>query len=308
MHEIPADYCGARLDVALAKLLPQFSRTQLSLWLTQGQITINGIVQKPNYKVHGGESIICNIIETNRVHELCAEEIPLDIIFEDPELIIINKPAGLIVHPGAGNPSHTLVNALLHHDKTLAQLPRAGIIHRLDKDTTGLLIIAKTLTAHTNLIRQMQDHTIKRHYLALVYGKLVAGGTIDTEYGRDPRNRLKMAVRSQGRQAITHYTISKRYSEFTLLDVYLITGRTHQIRVHMAHIGHPIVGDPLYGGRARYPANITSTLRETLSHWQRQALHAHTLSFNHPITQKPMSVTAKCPEDLQQLLMEIERS
>lgn len=299
---VPSEYHGQRVDVVLAQLFPDYSRSQLTHWLKEGAITLDQRQYKPKDKVYGGEQIKLSIILSAKDDELQAEEIPLDIVFEDEYLLIINKPAGLVVHPGAGNPQHTLVNALLYHCPALSHLPRAGIIHRLDKDTTGLLIVAKTLPTHTSLVRQMQAREIQRHYLALVHGHVIGGGTIDTFYGRHPRNRLKMAVCTHGKQAITQFTVEKQYQYFTLLNVTLQTGRTHQIRVHMAHLNHPVVGDPLYGGQARIPAGITDTLRQTIKQFKRQALHACTLSFIHPHLQKKLTFTAPLPDDFQLLL------
>lgn len=302
---VPREYHGKRLDVVLAQLFPDYSRSQLSNWLKEGAITLNQRICKPKDKVFGGEQInmVIDFYDTESKNDNAAPEaIPLHIIFEDEQLLIINKPAGLVVHPGAGNREHTLVNALLYHVPQLQHLPRAGIVHRLDKDTTGLLVIAKTLTAHTNLIRQMQARDIQRRYITLVQGHLISGGEIDTFYGRHPRNRLKMAVCAQGRQAITRYSIRKHYHDFTLLDVQLLTGRTHQIRVHMAYINHPVVGDPLYGGRMRFPMQATDELRLILSQFQRQALHASTLSFFHPETEELLTFEAPLPDDFQHLL------
>ncbi len=293
---------GQRVDVVLAQLFPDFSRSQLQSWLKQGAITVDQRHLKPKDKVSGGECVKLHVLETANHSKSEAEDIPLTIVFEDEHLLIINKPAGLVVHPGAGNPEHTLVNALLHHEPALHQLARAGIVHRLDKDTTGLLMVAKNITTHTSLVRQMQAREIQRHYMALSHGHVISGGMIDTCYGRHPRNRLKMAVCKQGRQAITQYSVSKKYQDFTLLNVTLMTGRTHQIRVHMAHINHPIVGDPLYGGRARYPAGISEALRDTLQEFKRQALHASTLSFIHPQREERLTFTAPLPEDFQLLL------
>ena len=231
------------------------------------------------------------------------EDIPLTIVYEDLSLIIINKPAGLVVHPGAGNKNHTLVNALLHHAPQLHDLPRAGIIHRLDKDTTGILVVAKTLPAYTSLARQMQAREIKRHYLGLVQGHLISGGTIDTLFGRHPHNRLKMAVDVGNRQAITHYRVHKHYHEyFTLLNITLETGRTHQIRVHMQHINHPIFGDPLYGKRPKIPTDMPLEIQEKLLSFKRQALHAATLTLTHPEHHESLTFTAELPDDLQTVL------
>lgn len=306
---VPRDAHGQRIDRVLADLLPEFSRSQLSTWLKEGKITINKRLFKPKDKVAGGEEIHFAIDFTdleNKVEACEAEAIPLSIIYEDRQVLVINKPAGLVVHPGAGNPRHTLVNALLHHEPSLQFLPRAGIIHRLDKETTGLMIVAKTLTSHTSLIRQMQERQIDRRYITLVQGHLIAGGTIDTYYGRHPGNRLKMAVCEHGRQAITHYSIKKQYHYYTLLDVQLMTGRTHQIRVHMAHIKHPVFGDPLYGARRRYPVNADHNLLEVLQHFNRQALHAITLAFTHPETHGSLTFSAPLPDDFQHLLNELD--
>lgn len=295
---IPDEFIGLRYDVALVKLFPDFSRAQLTRWLKAGDITSNQNILKSKEKVKGGEEIY--LTANCQSHKDLPEEIPLEIIYEDEALLIINKQAGLIVHPGAGNKTHTLVNALLFYDPSLKELNRAGIIHRLDKDTTGLLVIAKTLTAHTNLIRQMQNRAIKRNYLALVQGTVPLGGKIQTFYGRDVKNRLKMAVRPSGKEAITSYQIAKRFTNYTLLNVELYTGRTHQIRVHMAYIKHPIVGDPLYNVR-RVFCNDNSldkalVIQSTL---KRQLLHAHILSLAHPITKEHLLFKAPPPLDFQ---------
>lgn len=302
---VPREYHSQRVDSVLAQLLPEYSRSQISNWIKTGAIMMNNKPCKPKDKALGGDLIEINVdfvqIETN--FNFCEpENIPLDVVFEDEEVLVINKPAGLVVHPGAGNREHTLVNALLYHAPTLKHLPRAGIIHRLDKDTTGLLIIAKSLTSHTSLIRQMQAREIQRNYITLVQGHVISGGTIDTGFGRHPRNRLKMTVTGQGRQAITHYTVKKQYKDFTLLDVSLMTGRTHQIRVHMAHINHPVVGDQLYSGRMRFPANASDQLRTVLQQLKRQALHACSLTFYHPETDEELTFEAPMPDDFKLLL------
>lgn len=303
---IPREYHGQRLDVVLAQLFPDYSRSQLSAWLKEGAITFNHRSAKPKDKVMGGEEIELKVDFNDSGDSYLPEAIPLNIIYEDEQVLVVNKPAGLVVHPGAGNREHTLVNALLHHAPSLQHLPRAGIIHRLDKDTTGLLVIAKTLTAHTNLIRQMQAREIQRNYLTLVQGHLISGGEINTFYGRHPRNRLKMAVCAQGREAITLYTIRKQYHDFTLLNVQLMTGRTHQIRVHMAHINHPVVGDPLYGGRMRFPVDATEELRDLFKQFQRQALHAWRLSFAHPESEETLTLEANLPDDFQSLIQALD--
>ncbi|KTC78352.1 23S rRNA pseudouridine(1911/1915/1917) synthase RluD [Legionella brunensis] len=305
---IPREYHGQRIDTVLAQLFPDYSRSQFSHWLKQGAITLNHRVCKPKDKVLDGDEINIEIDFAAPTDSMVSlpEAIPLNIIYEDEHLLVIDKPAGLVVHPGAGNREHTLVNALLHHSPQLASLPRAGIVHRLDKDTTGLLVIAKTLASHTNLIRQMQAREIHRCYITLVQGHLISGGEIDTFYSRHPRNRLKMAVCAQGREAITLYSIRKHYQDYTLLDVQLLTGRTHQIRVHMAYINHPVVGDQLYGGRMRLPAQATEELREILRQFHRQALHASSLSFIHPETDEELTFEAPLPDDFQHLLQSLD--
>lgn len=302
---VPREHHNQRVDSVTAHLLPDYSRSQISNWIKRGAITLNKKPCKPKDKALDGDHIEINVdlnLMDNNFAQCAPEAIPLNVIFEDEELLIVNKPANRVVHPGAGNKEHTLVNALLHHAPSLHHLPRAGIIHRLDKDTTGLLVIAKTLTAHTSLIRQMQAREIQRHYITLVQGHIISGGTIDTYFGRHSKNRLKMAVLEQGRQAITHFSVKKHYQDFTLLEVELMTGRTHQIRVHLAHINHPVIGDPLYGGRMRFPSNASDELRTLIQNFKRQALHAYRLSFHHPKTEKDLSVTAPLPDDFQQLL------
>jgi 23S rRNA pseudouridine1911/1915/1917 synthase len=303
---VPAECHGLRADVALAKLFPAYSRAQLTQWLKEGFIKLDACQMKPKEKVAMGQWVEAQVdfdSMPNDYYHDAPEDIPLDVVFEDDILLVLNKPAGLVVHPGAGNPNHTLVNALLHHCPKLQQMPRAGIIHRLDKDTTGLLLVGKTLTAYNQLVKMMQAREIHRTYLALVYGHVVAGGRLETAYGRHPRNRLKKAVTEEGRVAITDYRIEKSYHDFTLLKVTLFTGRTHQIRVHMAHIKHPVLGDPLYGHpRLRIPAGASPILQETLKQLKRQALHACRLSFSHPVTSETITIEAPLPKDLIDLL------
>ncbi len=304
---VPEHLAGERVDRVLAILMPAFSRAQLTTWLKAGFISIDQNILKPKIKLKGGECIILNRptdIPLPATEQLKPEPIPLDIVFEDDALLVINKPAGLVVHPGAGNPSGTLVNALLHHDSTLNQLPRAGIVHRLDKDTTGLLLVGKTLETYTALVRQMQAREIDRHYIALVQGHIVGGSTLTTGYGRHPRHRLKMAVCTGGKEAITTYSVKKHYpkAHATLLNLKLMTGRTHQIRVHMAHIHHPILGDTLYSGRPKHPKNLDDHARALFLDFKRQALHAETLRFIHPINHKNLTFTAPLPDDFQELL------
>lgn len=279
---------------------------QLTYWLKAGVITIDSISIKPKTKLKGGELVEVHerLTSPTTVEKLEPEAIPLDIIFEDDELMVINKPAGLIVHPGAGHSQGTLVNALLYHNQSLSELPRAGIVHRLDKETTGLLLVAKTLEAYTALTREMQARNIDRHYIALVQGHLISGGKIETYFGRHPRNRLKMAVTQGGKEAITHYSIKKQYPNLpaTLLDIKLMTGRTHQIRVHMAHIKHPIVGDPLYAGRPKHPKGLDERTQHLFLSFKRQALHAQSLSFTHPKGAQNLTFTANLPDDFKTLL------
>ncbi|VEG90325.1 23S rRNA pseudouridine(1911/1915/1917) synthase RluD [Legionella spiritensis] len=302
---VPHELHGKRVDIALARLFPRYSRSLLSEWLKQGLITVNRKQLKPKDKVLSGDVILFAVSDEtleNQNPSCQPEAIPLNIVYEDESLLVINKPAGLIVHPGAGNPGHTLVNALLHHAPQLDRLPRAGIVHRLDKETTGLLIAGKTLPAYTDLVRQMQARDIQRQYITLVHGHVIGGGDIATLFGRHPKNRLKMAVLAQGKEAITHYSVRKHYHHFTLLNIRLLTGRTHQIRVHMAHINHPVVGDPLYGGKSRIAGGLDESLRRNVQAFERQALHAASLAFIHPETSKPLTLTAPLPDDFQHLL------
>lgn len=308
---IPEECHGQRIDSVLATLFSNFSRSQLSHWIKEGKITRNGNICKPKDKALSGDILemdVTFILSDENFKNCQPEAIPLDIIFEDDTLLIINKPANLVVHPGAGNPAHTLVNALLHHSPKQAHLPRAGIIHRLDKDTTGLLVVAKTLTAHTSLIRQMQAREIQRCYLTLVHGHVIAGDTIETGFGRNTKNRLKMAVTGQGRQAITHYSVKKHYDDYTLLDIKLMTGRTHQIRVHMQYINHSVVGDPLYGKQIRLPPNASDMLKSRLQQFKRQALHACMLSLAHPETRECLTFHAPLPEDFSQLIQALDEN
>ena len=306
---IPREYHNQRIDSVLAQLLPEYSRSQISNWIKSGAVILNQKACKPKDKALDGDlielSVDLNEIDPDFTH--CEpEDIPLEVIYEDDDVLVLNKPMGLVVHPGAGNREHTLVNALLHHAPTLHHLPRAGIIHRLDKDTTGLLIVAKSLTAHTSLIRQMQARDIQRNYITLVQGHVISGGTVDTGFGRHPRNRLKMCVSGQGRQAITHYMVKKQYHDFTLLDVSLMTGRTHQIRVHMDYINHPVIGDQLYGGLMRFPQNASDDLKAMLQQFKRQALHACSIAFYHPETEEELTFTAPLPEDFKLLLRTLD--
>ena len=296
---------GQRLDQAVSKLLPEYSRARIQSWIKSGDIEVNGKTSKQKDIVKSGDKIVINT-ELQNVIEIEPEAIPLNIVHEDQDLIVINKPAGLVVHPGAGNPNQTLQNALLHFDEKLGLIPRAGIIHRLDKDTTGLMLIARTLEAHTFLVEQLQQRNIKREYLALVCGKLTSGGTLETNFGRHPTKRTRMAVTRNGKQATTHYRIHTRYKHYTLLNVILDTGRTHQIRVHMAHIKHPIVGDSEYGKYQSLEKGIDQELKKCISTFNRQALHAHQLTLPHPGNGAPLQLQANLPEDMQTLITQLD--
>jgi len=298
---LPAELGGQRLDAALAALLPEFSRSYLTVAIKAGQIHLNGNPARPRDTVYGGEVVNLAIVP-KMVTQAKAQPITLTVLHEDEQVLVINKPAGLVVHPGAGNPDGTLLNALLHHNPALAHLPRAGLVHRLDKDTSGVMVIAQTVPAQTALTAQLAARQVQRQYLAVVNGTLIAGGTVNAPMARHPRDRLKMAVREDGRQAITHYRLNERFRAHTALNCRLETGRTHQIRVHMAYCKHPIVGDPLYGGSLKLPRAASATLVAALRSFKRQALHAHTLEFIHPTHGSPLCCQAPLPDDLLALL------
>lgn len=299
------EHNGLRLDIALANLLPEYSRGRIQQWIREDHASVDGIIRNQRFKVSTGEHI--HLVAEIKVEiSDAAEDIPLNIVYEDEELLVINKPPGFVVHPGAGNREHTLLNALLHHHPALANLPRAGIIHRLDKDTSGLLIIAKTLESHHYLVSEMQERAISREYSALVQGNIISGGTIDLPIGRHRTARTKMAVREDGKEACTHYRVKKRFHGFTLIDVALDTGRTHQIRVHMMHIKHPLVGDKMYGGQTRKPKGCPTELLKLVLQFPRQALHARKLSIVHPLSQQQITWEAEMPDDLNELISSIE--
>lgn len=300
--EIPESLDAARLDQALAQLFPQYSRSRLQQWVKGGFVLVDQAKLRAKDKVHTGQQIVVEVQETVQ-GEWQAEAIPLDILYEDAQLIVINKPVGLVVHPAVGNQSGTLLNALLHHAPELEKVPRAGIVHRLDKDTSGVLVVARDITAHKYLVEQLQARAFEREYAAVVNGVLTAGGTIETNIGRHPLQRKKMAVvTSGGKPAITHYRVEQRYRAHTLVKVNLETGRTHQIRVHMTHIHHPLVGDQVYGGRLKLPAGCSDALIETLRRFKRQALHARSLGLQHPKTGEQISWQAPIPDDMQNLI------
>ncbi len=296
---------GLRFDHILAKLLPEYSRSRLQDWIEQGLVTVNGKVATAKLKVWGGERVSVTPQTHPSEQPYQAEDIALDIVYEDDAILVINKPVGLVVHPGSGNWQGTLLNALLHHAPHLADVPRAGIVHRLDKDTSGLMVVAKSLIAQTALVRQMQARSVKREYLALVWGELDYGGTVDLPIGRHPSQRVKMAVVENGKEAVTHYSVEANFPSCTLLRCRLETGRTHQIRVHLTHIGHPLIGDSVYtkGGQKCAPQ-----LRELLNGFPRQALHATQLALEHPTTGEWMEWEVPLPEDMEELLDQIDEA
>lgn len=304
--EIPADMAGMRLDRALAALFPAWSRARLQQWLRDGMILVDGERPRARDAVRGGELVELRALQAEET-SWQAEEVGFRIVYEDAALIVVDKPAGLTVHPGAGNPGGTLVNGLLHHAPELAHLPRAGIVHRLDKDTSGLLVVARTLEAHKSLVEQLQARSMGREYEAVVCGVLTAGGTVSEPIGRHPAARTRMAVNERGKPAVTHYRVVERYAAHTWIRVRLETGRTHQIRVHMAHVRHPLVGDPDYGGRLRLPAGCSPALREMLRSFRRQALHAARLALLHPGDGMPREWTAPIPTDMQALIEALRR-
>lgn len=299
---IPDELSGMRLDQALAKMFPDFSRGQLTKWIKAGDVSVDEALLRPRDSVIGGENVVIETILQSQDESWTAEAIELDIVHEDDDVMIINKPAGMVVHPGAGNQQGTLVNALLAHAPQLANIPRAGIVHRLDKSTTGLLMVAKTLQAHNSLVSQLQARTVQREYQAVAIGVMTAGGTVDEPIGRHHIDRKRMAISQTGKPAITHYRVEQRFRAHTHIRCKLETGRTHQIRVHMAHIRHPLIGDPVYGGRFKIPKGMSETCRDIVQSFRRQALHAGILGFKHPATGKDVSWHAELPEDMSQLL------
>jgi 23S rRNA pseudouridine1911/1915/1917 synthase len=298
---IPEAQAGQRLDLALATLLPDYSRSRLKSWIESGEVLVDGGARRPRDKVFGGEAVE---VEASLPDEGTAQPqpMPLTIVHEDQHVLVLDKPAGLVVHPGAGNPDSTLQNALLAHDPALAKLPRAGIVHRLDKDTSGLLIVARTLPAHTALVRMLEEREVHREYEAVCRGVMTGGGTVDAPIDRHPTDRVRMAIREGGREAVTHYRVIRRFRAHTHVRVQLETGRTHQIRVHLAHIGYPLVGDRVYGGRLALPKGGSEELREALRGFPRQALHAARLQLAHPVTGRPLEAVAPLPADMTELL------
>lgn len=302
-EEVPRNLAGQRLDRALAEMFPDYSRSRLSQWIKAGDVLLDGVRGVPRQRVQGGEKVDIRA-ELKPEVSMHPQAMDLDIRYEDDDILVLVKPAGLVVHPGAGNPDGTLLNGLLDHDPSLVNLPRAGIVHRLDKDTSGLMVVARSLAAHTALVAMLSRHDVQRQYEAVIKGALIAGGSVDEPLGRHPRDRLRQAVRDEetGKRALTHYRLRERFRAHSLVECRLETGRTHQIRVHMAHLGHGLVGDPLYGGGLKLPRGAGADLADALRGFSRQALHAEQLGFKHPVGGEPMHFEAKRPADMQALI------
>ncbi|ODC04536.1 RNA pseudouridine synthase [Terasakiispira papahanaumokuakeensis] len=300
--EVTEKLTGLRLDQAAAELFPDFSRARLQQWVRDGGLTLNGHTAKPKDKVALGDQLVLEVeLEVQTDHQ--AQAIALDIVYEDEAIIVLNKPAGLVVHPAAGHQDGTLLNALLHHEPMLDKVPRAGIVHRLDKDTSGLMVVARSLEAQNSLVTQLQDRSMGREYDAVVVGALISGGTVDAPIGRHPKDRKRQAVVSHGgKPAVTHYRVVERFRGHSHIRCKLETGRTHQIRVHMAHLHHALVGDPVYAGRMRIPPGSSDALKEIVRVFPRQALHARQLTLQHPLTGETMTWRRDSPEDMQTLL------
>ncbi|MGH8353460.1 MAG: 23S rRNA pseudouridine(1911/1915/1917) synthase RluD [Pseudomonas sp.] len=299
--EVPSELGGQRLDQVAAQLFAEYSRSRLSAWIKDGRLTADGGLLRPRDIVHGG-CVLELTAEQEAQGEWVAQDIELDLVYEDEQILVLNKPAGLVVHPAAGHQDGTLLNALLHHVPDLINVPRAGIVHRLDKDTTGLMVVAKTLQAQTKLVAQLQARTVSRIYEAIVIGVITAGGKIDAPIGRSSAQRQRMAVIEGGKPAVSHYRVLERFRSHTHTRVKLETGRTHQIRVHMTHVGYPLVGDPVYAGRFRIPPAASPTLVQTLKTFPRQALHARFLELDHPLTGERMKWESPLPDDFVWLL------
>ena len=298
---LPKRFLGQRLDIALSEMLPDYSRSKITAWIKSGDALIDNKTFKPKDKVNGYETIqlILNHKENN---DWLPEKINLNIVFEDKDIIIINKPFGLVTHPGAGNSGGTLANALLHYESNLSNLDRAGIVHRLDKNTSGLMVVSKNAKSQKYLVEQLQNHSVEREYSAIVYGHMISGGSINEPIGRDPKDRVKQAILINGKEAITHYRAIDRFKNHTHVKAILETGRTHQIRVHLSHQGYPLIGDPMYGGRVRFPKKACQELKDELRNFQRQALHSKKITLTHPGTGKSMTWKTDLPDDMQELL------
>ena len=298
---IPSRMKGNRLDVALSEMLPNYSRSKITFWIKSGNALINDKIFKPKDKVIGSQIVKLSLSKKLN-NDWLAENIPLNIVFEDEDIIVINKACGLVTHPGAGNWSGTLANALLYYDPNLSTLDRAGIVHRLDKNTSGLMVISRNERSQKYLVEQLQSHSVAREYSAIVYGHMIAGGIVDEPIGRDPKDRVKQAVSSSGKEATTHYRVIDRFKSHTHVKAILETGRTHQIRVHLSHIGHSLIGDSMYGGRVRFPKKASEDLKETLLNFKRQALHSKKLTLSHPISGELLSWKVPLPDDMLKLL------
>ena len=298
---IPKRMKGERLDVALAEMLPDFSRSKITTSIKSGDILISGKTFKPKEKSNGLEVVSFNFNQKEN-NDWLPEKIPLKIVFEDEDIIVLDKQFGLVTHPGPGNWTGTLANALLHYDSNLSKLDRAGIVHRLDKNTSGLMVVAKNPKSQKYLVEQLQSHSISREYSAIVYGYMISGGSIEEPIGRDPKDRVKQAIVSNGKNATTHFRVIDRFKSHTHVKAILETGRTHQIRVHLSHIGHPLIGDPMYGGRVRFPKKASIDLKDSLINFKRQALHSKKLTLTHPISGENMSWISKLPDDMLKLL------
>jgi 23S rRNA pseudouridine1911/1915/1917 synthase len=307
IKQVPGEFAGQRLDSALASMFPDYSRSRLQQWIRDGQVLLDGQVVKPKTRLVGEEVLQMHVQQQQQDDRLLPQDIPLDVVFEDEDIIVLDKPAGLVVHPAAGHADGTLVNALLHFDAGLARIPRAGIVHRLDKDTTGLMVVARNLRAHKHLVAELQQRTVTREYQAIVQGVMTAGGSVDAPVGRHTRDRVRMCVRSDGKPALTHYRVITRFREHTHIQLKLESGRTHQIRVHMQYIRHPVLGDPVYGGRQRIPSQADDELITQLRAFKRQALHAFRLSLIHPASGKQLSWKSPLPHDMAQLLAVLQR-
>lgn len=303
---IPHEWAGRRVDKVLAELIPQYSRTVIQQWLRQGLVRLEDEALTQRHQVLGGEEVVLSVPRAPTT-EWAAQAITIDVVYEDDQLLVVNKPAGLVVHPGAGNPRNTLLNGLLYLDPSLGQLPRAGIVHRLDKDTSGLMVVARTERARLALLRQLKARQVKRIYTAVVNGVLISGGSVEAPVGRHRRDRQRMAVTRRGKPAISRYRVIKRYRAHTSLRIELDTGRTHQIRVHLGHAGYPLVGDPVYGGRLRIPKDASQAFASTLRGFRRQALHASQLSLCHPRTEQTMVWEQYMPADMKHLIAALER-
>ena len=299
---VPVELARQRLDAVLVELFPDYSRSRLQQWIKDGRVLVNGVVPRAKDKVDGYETIQVHVIAQLHDIDVKPQDIALDIVYADADIIVINKSVNLVVHPAAGHSDGTMQNALLHYDGSLAEVPRAGIVHRLDKDTTGLLVVARHIKSHKLLVEQLQAREFEREYQAVVRGVMTAGGTVDEPIGRDPRDRKRMAVRFDGKPSVTHYRVLRRFGHHTHVQVQLETGRTHQLRVHLTHMHYPLVGDQAYGGRLQIPRGASDLLKETLRGFKRQALHAARLGLEHPITGESMEWEVPIPDDMQQLL------